>query len=849
MSDLSARILDSARMKELLIKMALISVRSDLGSVASETLDAKDLNYSLTVASALTPENNEAAQDAILRIACSVLRNVSSSEDQRTAAMLLLDRVGNQPAISLAVQRFDLQPVDYSLVPQGLALDALARRSELSITDVDGRVTEVNPFQREFWTLVHEKEWVSVSAPTSAGKSHIVREWMAQELERVESEKLVYVAPTRALVEEVGAHFRGALDKGIGVHTLPWDPEIASFERQVFVVTQERLHLLQERSPSFSPDVIFVDEAQKVSDGTRGILLTQVLDEAILRNPSLRLVFASPLSSNPEVLFGENRHDKTTASIVGESVTVSQNLIYARQKPRHQNVFILDLHYAGGVHSIGEIDLKSKPKAGERVPYVAAAVGGLLGGNLVYANGAAEAEKYARLIYEELGDAADLDGEDIQDLIDFAGGTVHERFELVKYARRGVAFHYGDMPLVLKAKVEELFKTGALRYLVATSTLLEGVNLPCRNIFVRGPHKGHNQHMTVADFWNLAGRAGRWGKEFQGNIFCIDAHDERVWKTQPASRVRTIIVPAASKALNSSQALVNYIEAGAPKKSPASSPELESTFSWLAGRYLAHSDLDGLGGVSVEEPARATLQAAVAKSVREITVPRALIKRHAGISPWSMQRLYDAIVEHGHPENLTLVPPTSDGAKKEYQSALEFVSNYLGGSFEPDTRRAQLANLIVNWMSGRTLRRIIEGRAKYRRERGIEFNYPKLIRQTMADVENIARFEAPKYLSCYSDIVSAAAVQLGKVLDHQVIDIEMMLELGVPRRTDMSFIAVGLSRATCAELATYVKDPDLSPSACADWVRTAELEELDIPAFAAREIRSVRSLLAARTWS
>lgn len=829
--------------------MALGVVRAEL-AIADEddSLSRPDVNFALMSASALTAENEERAQDAVLRIAHGALRDPGRTDEQVAAAMVLLDRVGNRLAIQLAVDRYNLEKIDYQALPRVVATDALARREQLTLTGSDGADMEVNPFQREFWMLVHLNDWVSVSAPTSAGKSHIVREWMKAELSVGGERRLVYVAPTRALVEEVGTHFRQTLDRSIGVHTLPWDPDIANFTQQVFVLTQERLHLLQERSPSFSPDIVFIDEAQKIAEGTRGILLTQVLDEAVMRNPSIRLVFASPMSRNPGVLFGEHDKHRSVAALVGESVTVSQNLIYVKQKLRHQDIYEFTLRYRGDEHHIGELKLTSKPeRVGERVPFVAARVGRLSGGNLVYANGPAEAEKYARLIFEALGESADLHTDGIEELIDFARGTVHERFVLAEYARRGVAFHYGDMPLVLKAKVEEHFKNGNLRYLVCTSTLLEGVNLPCKNIFMRGPFKGP-AHMSMSDFWNLAGRAGRWGKEFQGNIFCVDAHNESVWPEKPLKRERSDIVPAAARALQAVPQVLEYIASGAHMASREFPAELESAFSWLSGRYLAHRDLDKLTGVVVSPEARELLLNAVVSAVDDITLPERLVKRHAGISPLSMQRMFEVLLEHGHPEQLALVPPTSDGAQAEYERALEYVADYLGGSFAAERRRLQLSGLIVNWMSGMPLSRIIEGRARYRRQNGIEFNYPKLIRDTMGDVEDIARFEAPKYLSCYSDLVSAAAVTLGREIDNQVIDIEMMLELGVPRKTDMSFIAAGLSRATCTVIATYVRDPDLSPSDCMAWIREVDIETLDIPAFAARELAAVREVLAARLW-
>ena len=47
----------------------------------------------------------------------------------------------------------------------------------------------------------------------------------------------------------------------------------------------------------------------------------------------------------------------------------------------------------------------------------------------------------------------------------------------------GFAFNY-------KNEIERLFKNGKIKYLVCTSTLIEGMNLPAKSIFIRGPKKG-----------------------------------------------------------------------------------------------------------------------------------------------------------------------------------------------------------------------------------------------------------------------------------------------------------------------------------------------------------------------
>lgn len=846
MNDFAGRVMSLSRFDQALKSIAVSSAAAEMGIASQEPGVPIDWNFALMCASALTDSNLETAQDAVLRVAQGVVRSTSTSLDQKAAAMLLLERVGNTLAMQLASDREHAAPLDYRAIPAELALDGLLRREELTIPTGGNSEMSVNPFQRQFWDLANSSDWLSVSAPTSAGKSHIVREWLRQEVLKHERIRLVYLAPTRALVEEVSETMRRQFPAAVGIYTMPWDAELSTFDRQVFVLTQERFHLLQQRSPDFTAEVIFIDEAQKISEGSRGILLSQVIDEAVSRSGETRLIFASPLVQNPEILVRDGGTTRVRRSLTGENVTVNQNLIFAKQVARKTSTYELTLSYRGEDFGMGHVELAHAPDGvGQRVALIAVALAGEAGGNLVYANGAAEAEKYAMQIYEALGVEAEHEDEGLADLIDFSKGVVHERFSLARVARRGVAFHYGDMPLVLKAKVEELFKSGSIKYLVCTSTLLEGVNLPCRNIFMRGPRKGPAK-MSMADFWNLAGRAGRWGKEFQGNIICIDAHLSDVWPEKPGIRKRSLISPASDQVFNNSESLIRYMNSGGQITAGDTPAEVETVFSWISGRFLNGKELPEMFGVELPTRELAHVAESLRSSLGALELSPEIVKRHAGISPLSMQRLLDAVLEHGHPEQLALVPPVSDDAFVEYKVALDLVAQHLGGSFYPETRRLSLARLIVHWMRGVPLGTIIENRARWRRQQGEEVQYPKLIRKVMEDVEDIARFEAPRYLSCYADVVAFAASKIGIAMSSNGMDVEMMLELGVPRRTDMSFIAVGLSRATTRALAPYVLEANLTPEQCLSWLETAEPEILDVPAYALREMTRLRNLISMR---
>ena len=142
-------------------------------------------------------------------------------------------------------------------------------------------------------------------------------------------------------------------------------------------------------------------------------------------------------------------------------------------------------------------------------------------------------------------------------------------------------------------------------------------------------------------------------------------------------------------------------------------------------------------------------------------------------------------------------------------------------------------------MRGRPIRVIIENRAKYRRDRNLDVNYPKLIREVLGQVEKVARFEAPKYLSCYSDILKSEAIRQGTEVPDLMEDIRLMLELGVTRRTDMSLIASGLSRSSAIEVGRLFTSPDLGESAALEMLLTHDFEVEDLPGFVRKEVRSL----------
>lgn len=824
--------------KRSLAGIEVASVIADLPGLAdTPQVDTPNLNRLLGLASWLVDMDSERAQTAVLRIAHFCLTSADAEREQRAAAMVLLERVGNRPTVALAKNRALLAGIELEDLPTVMQLDVARSRIGLAVPAGDTSLG-ANQFQRDFWTLAAEADWLSVSASTSAGKSYIVRQWFDRSLTDAGEFTGIYVVPTRALIDEVSRELRAALPSSVAVIQFPWDARAEASNQEIYVLTQERLHLLLDRYPELTAQLVFVDEAQKFGDDSRGVLLQRTLDDVSRRSDATQVIFASPLSDNPELLLEAAPAGARVASMTGHAVTVLQNLLWVNQVPRKPTRWTVDLIRGDDSQRLGEFDLPARPvPASKRLPYVAIALTGEAGSSVVYANGAADAEKMAAQIADALPEPPAV-APDIAALIELSESTIHRQYALSTVLRRRVAFHYGNMPQLIRSEIERLFREGAIRYLVCTSTLLEGVNLPCQNLFMRGPTRGRGNPLRAADFWNLAGRAGRWGKEFQGNVVCVDASVERVWSDPPRQRVRYPLVRATDAVLANPQALLDYIAAGTPVGEGQGRPPLESVFSLLCARVAMGQPLAMVAGLASADASTTTaIEEAVTAALDPLDIPTTLIVRHAGISPVSMQRLLDLFRTYPTKSDLTIALPESDDAVTAMVSALGRIGKTIASPFGEGGRTFMLALLITQWMRGYPLARIIAERINYLQRTNRSYVLARVIRDCMNDVEQHARFEAPKYLACYVDVLRLHLSEEGLADDMAALpDVAMLLELGVSRTTELSLMTLGLSRSAAIAIGEFIAGDELTANECVTWLQASDLEALAIPALIRREV-------------
>ncbi|MDQ6946130.1 MAG: hypothetical protein M3256_07615 [Actinomycetota bacterium] len=99
--------------------------------------------------------------------------------------------------------------------------------------------------------------------------------------------------------------------------------------------------------------------------------------------------------------------------------------------------------------------------------------------------------------------------------------TASEELRLV--LQRGVGFHNSDLDRDERAALEVTFRdpTSPLRVLVATTTLAMGVNTPAEAVVIAGLSHPGGVPYSVAEYKNMAGRAGRPGHADAGEAFII----------------------------------------------------------------------------------------------------------------------------------------------------------------------------------------------------------------------------------------------------------------------------------------------------------------------------------------
>jgi len=458
--------------------------------------------------------------------------------------------------------------------------------------------------------------------------------------------------------------------------------------------------------------------------------------------------------------------------------------------------------------------------------------------NIIFAPRRTTAEGYA-LALAKLRSRFSEETEDerTNELIDYLSNEIHPKYSLIRCLRRGVAFHHGSIPELAKLEIEELYKSGAIKNLACTTTLLEGVNLPADKIFIFRPFISDSRRpLNSFEFGNLIGRAGRVSSKLHGSVYCIELDDDKWANEKLDSDFKKEITTATNKAFYQygKQLLENLT-----KKSTQIDAEQAVIYTITLLRHKALRSISELKtyleskNLTPEE--FATIIKGISESIENLDIPEEIVKLNPTLDPLLQEELYQRICKEELKNWLITKHPMRrhDGKnsrevsfqEKNFYYQFEEIADKLDqifdiqGSINRSHRsryepRYHIHTIVYNallWIQQQPLRFMIE------RELGEDDDLKKIDRAILtviSRINNDVKFELVKYFNLWADILRKKCERFLTSEDPEFeeerkriayqLSLPEWLELGACTPNAITMIRSGINRSAAIEAARYI---------------------------------------------
>ncbi|MGM7756771.1 DEAD/DEAH box helicase [Yersinia enterocolitica] len=446
--------------------------------------------------------------------------------------------------------------------------------------------------QYDIYNEILINNFFSFSGPTSLGKSFVIKNCAIDLLNKFKT--IVFILPTKALLEEYLVDFRAMLNerKIESVNVTKSVSGVKADKKNIMIFTQERYNnfLYETNFNNIKVDVLFIDEAHKLADKSsrRSMTLYKVISNSLEKYSDLKLVFSSPVISNPQIFF-------KYFNVVGGSLNitespVAQSLFFANIYNNKYKYFdtvtksVIDFDVSETFDSDFDLILK---------------IGSSHDSNLIYVSSKSQCVSKA-IEFSEYLISKNIPLEVDEELINEAkliSDFIHKDFSLPHLLKYGIAYHHGNLPAFIRKRIEFLYANKKIKYIFCTSTLLEGVNLPTKNVFIYPFGKANGNSGFSLDFWNLAGRAGRYKNELTGNIICI-GNGETTWsefENSVTNKDKIEIDDEISPLLKAHRKILNYLN-GSVKAPDSKIVEISTMILSEVLSYINEGKVGGLLG-------------------------------------------------------------------------------------------------------------------------------------------------------------------------------------------------------------------------------------------------------------
>ena len=395
-----------------------------------------------------------------------------------------------------------------------------------------------------------EQKRILVSAPTSFGKTFLLREIIFLNRERYRNILLLF--PTIALLNENTESVNQLIQELKLEYKIINNvySGIEDTEKHIFILTPERALKLLADNANLSIDFFFFDEVYKIDEdfdrnedsnekegeedvkqdnGNRAkafrivlYLLAKSVKEYYLAGPYLNL---NQVKKGMQIFLKDN--NITPIQIEFEPTSRIEIDAWKMNSIEYHPV-------------LGEIKKQLYAHAG---PSTKEKVQGIvkylqenrLGQAIFYCSTPSNSMKYTRDIIEAFSE--EKEKKIPYDFIEHLKKKYNVKigkskdstmyWSLVQALENGIGIHHGKFPKYVQNEVLRLFNNGDFDYLFCTSTIIEGVNTNAKNVVIINNSVG-NTTMTAFALKNIKGRAGRYYHHAMGRVFYTDSKQRQI---------------------------------------------------------------------------------------------------------------------------------------------------------------------------------------------------------------------------------------------------------------------------------------------------------------------------------
>ena len=374
--------------------------------------------------------------------------------------------------------------------------------------------------QSKVLKLLLEGENVLLSAPTSFGKSYIIDSLISIK----KPKNILIIVPTIALLDETRRRIYKKFNKyNYNIIVAP-EKEIDSSCNNIFIFTQERAFLYINKISKL--DLFIVDEFYKIGDEDK--MRSSILQQVVIyfKSISKQSYFICPnvqkiecsfikdmkfinLNNFKTVINNEEYIDKIDKEFIDKDKVL---LLFYKSNP--YNIEYPE-SYIDKFYRLLNKYIKIKDEQ-----------------NLIYVYKLADIKLILTVLLLLYKDYLKINiNSETSKIIEWISKNYTENWFLIEGLKYGIGIHNGKIHRFLAQIQIELFNQKKIKTIVATSSIIEGVNTEIQNVFLWSM-KENKKRISVFKYKNIIGRAGRMNKYFKSNAYRLGYPNFNSTKTE-----------------------------------------------------------------------------------------------------------------------------------------------------------------------------------------------------------------------------------------------------------------------------------------------------------------------------